>query len=196
MFVKVVVQQTALPQITERVAGLKTADRETKRLADSFSTVVQAMAPRDTGWMVTTASEVVSSGGPGRMRYAVGPFEKLGSPRSRAPRGTISKFLEDYPEYAYKKGMLRSGKRRTRRRRREFPSAWHFLSSAAKRKLRDLRRAGMYGMDGPSPRYWQAIQEMRVPGNGGQMGGRDFLTDAYAAAYMFSVLLERNVFGR
>lgn len=192
MFVRVVTQQSALPQITQRVAALGTADREVKRMADSFSTVVQAMAPRETGWMVSAASEVVTT----RSGYAVGPFDKLGKPRTGAPRGTIRRFLEDYPEYAYKMGKTKSGKQRVRRRRRAFPGAWHFLSASAKRKLRDLRRAGAYGMDGPSPRYWQAVQEMRVPGNGGQMGGRDFLTDAYAAAYIFSVLLEKNVFGQ
>lgn len=196
MFVKVVVQSSALPEITERIAGLRSGDREVKKMADNFSTVVQAMAPRDTGWMVTTASEVVSFGGPGRSRYGVGPFEKLGAPRKKAPKGTIAKFLEDYPEYAHRKGLTKSGKQRVRRRRREFPSAWNFLSGNAKRKLRDLRRAGMYGMDGPSPRYWQSVQEMRVPGRDGVMSGSDFLSSAYAAAYMLSVLLEKNVFGR
>lgn len=186
---KVTVVESALPEIASRVTALKNADREAKRIADSFSTVVQAMAPRDTGWMVTTASEVTKT----NKGYAVGPFDKLGRPRSRAPKGTIRRFLEDYPEYAYKG---KAGQTKKRRKRRAFPGAWHFLSAEAKRKLRDLRRAGAYGMDGPSPRYWQAIQELRVPGNGGAMGGRDFLTSAYQAAYILATLYEKNVFGR
>lgn len=191
-FVRMSVVDQAGPQIAARIAGLKTADNQVKQMADNFSTVVQAMAPRDTGWMVSTASEVtkVTSG------YAVGPFDKLGRPRTRSPKNTIRQFLEDYPQYAYGMGKTKSGKQRVKRRRRAFPGAWHFLSREAKIKLRDLRRAGMYGMDGPSPRYWQAIQEMRVPGNGGQMGGRDFSTAAYQTAYIFAAILEKNVFGR
>lgn len=187
---KVVIAESALPEVTLRIASLGTADQRVKEMANNFSTVVQEMAPRDTGWMVTTASETVKT----NRGYAVGPLDKLGRPRSRSPKNTIRQFLEDYPQYAY--GYGKSGRKKTRRRRRAFPGAWHFLSSEAKNKLRDLRRAGMYGMDGPSPRYWQAIQELRVPGNGGQMGGRDFLTNAYATAHIFAALLEKNVFGR
>jgi len=189
---KVVVQQSALPEISARVAGLKTADQHVKRVAEAFSSTVQTKAPKDTGWMSSTASEVEKR----RSGYAVGPFDKLGRPRSRAPKGTIRQFLEDYPQYAYRAGRTKSGKQRVRRRRRAFPSAWHFLSSEAKTKLRDLRRAGMYGMEGPSPRYWQAIQEMRVPGNGGAMGGVDFTSDAYAAAAALVAVLEKSVFGK
>ena len=189
---KVTVVQSALPEIQTRIAGLKTADQHVKQVADAFSSTVQARAPKDTGWMSSTASETVKL----RSGYGVGPFDKLGRPRSRAPRGAIRQFLEDYPQYAYRLGKTKSGKQRVRRRRRAFPSAWHFLSSEAKIKLRDLRRAGMYGMDGPSPRYWQAIQEMRVPGNGGNMGGVDFTSDAYAAAAMLVDVLEKIVFGK
>jgi len=192
MFVTTTVTDLAGPQIAQRIAGFKLADQHVKQMADNFSTVIKAVAPRDTGWMVSTASETTKLGS----GYAVGPFSKLGNPRSRAPKGTIRQFLEDYPQYAYRAGKTKSGKQRVKRRRRAFPSAWHFLSAEAKRKLRDLRRAGMYGMDGPSPRYWQAVQENRVPGRGGQMGGVDYLTDAYMTAYIFSKILEKNVFGR
>ena len=191
-FVRMSVADQAGPQIAARIAGLKTADKQVKQMADNFSTAVQAWAPRDTDWMVSTASEVTKTAS----GYAVGPFDKLGRPRTRSPKNTIRQFLEDYPQYAYGMGKTKSGKQRVKRRRRAFPGAWHFLSREAKIKLRDLRRAGMYGMDGPSPRYWQAIQEMRVPGNGGQMGGTDFLTAAYETAYITAAYLEKNVFGR
>ena len=191
-FVRMSVVDQAGPQIADRITSFKTADQDLKKMASVFALSVQADAPRDTGWMASTASEVIkiTSG------YAVGPFDKLGRPRTKSPKNTIRQFLEDYPQYAYGMGRTKSGKQRVKRRRRAFPGAWHFLSREAKIKLRDLRRAGMYGMDGPSPRYWQAIQEMRVPGNGGQMGGTDFLTAAYQTAYIFAAILEKNVFGR
>lgn len=191
-FVRVVTTDLAGPQITQRLAGFKLADNLTSQMAREFSSIVVNMAPKDTGWMMTTASEVVKL----KSGYAVGPFDKLGRPRTRAPKNTISKFLEDYPQYAYAKGKTKSGKQRVRRRRRAFPGAWHFLSREAKIKLRDLRRAGMYGMDGPSPRYWQAIQEMRVPGNGGQMGGKDYVTLSYLAVHLFVPYVKKTVFGQ
>lgn len=188
---------SAGPEIARRVAGLKQADAFARQVATAFSSTVQAGAPKETGWMAGAASKLDKSGQPGRIRYTVGPYSELGSPRRSAPRNTIRQFLEDYPQYASRASALtKAGKPRKARRRRPFPNAWHFLSAEAKDRLRSLRRAGMYGMDGPAPRYWQAIQERQVPGRSGARGGVDFLTPAYAAAQAMATGMEKTVFGR
>ncbi len=197
MYVRMYSTDLAGPEITKRVAALKQSDDMVKRVAGMFSGVVQANAPKETGWMVGAASKLDKSGQPGRSRYTVGPYSELGSPRSSSPRNTIRKFLEDYPQYASRASALtKAGKPRKARRRRPFPNAWHFLSAEAKAHLRLLRRAGAYGMDGPAPRYWQAIQERQVPGRSGARGGMDFLTPAYAAAAAMAAGMEKTVFGR
>jgi hypothetical protein len=195
MFVRTTVTDLAGPQIEQRISGFKLADNLTNQMAREFAAVAADRAPRDTGWLIEASTEINRAGG-GKIGYTVGPFSKLGNPRSRAPKGTIKKFLEDYPQYAYRMGKTKSVKQRVKRRRRAFPSAWHFLSNEAKLKLRDLRRSGMYGMSGPSPRYWQAVQENRVPGQGGQMGGVNYVTLGYIAAYNIVDYVKRTIFGQ
>lgn len=192
-----IVQQSASQNIEARISGFRLADMYTRQIANAFSGTVESQAPRDTGWMAGAASRMIKSAQPGRISYKVGPFSELGNPRKRAPRNTIRAFLEDYPQYRDRTLVkTKTNKPRKRLRRKPFPGAWHFLSAEAKNKLKALRRAGMYGTDGPSPRYWQAIVEYRVPGMGGNMGGDDFLEDAYIVAYAASIVLERNVFGK
>lgn len=196
MIVRMTNPVNAGPEIAKRVAGLGQADAFARQIATAFSSTVRTQAPRETGWMVGAASQLDRSGQPGRSRYTVGPYSELGSPRRSSPRNTIRKFLEDYPQYASRVSQTtKAGKPRKVRRRRPFPNAWHFLSAEAKDRLRALRRAGMYGMDGPAPRYWQAIQERQVPGRSGARGGVDFLTPAYAAAHAMATGRARTVFG-
>ena len=197
MIVRMTNPVNAGPEIASRARALGGADALAREIAAAFSRTVQVQAPRETGWMVGAASQLDKSGQPGRTRYTVGPYSELGSPRRSSPRNTIRKFLEDYPQYASRASALtKAGKPRKVRRRRPFPNAWHFLSAEAKDRLRALRRAGMYGTDGPAPRYWQAIQERQVPGRSGARGGVDFLTPAYAAAAAMATGMERTVFGR
>ena len=197
MIVRMTSPVNAGPEIAKRAAALKGADSFARSVATAFSSTVQAGAPKETGWMVDAASQLDRSGQPGRSRYTVGPYSELGSPRRSSPRNTIRKFLEDYPQYASRASQTtKAGKPRKVRRRRPFPNAWHFLSAEAKARLRSLRRAGMYGTDGPAPRYWQAIQERQVPGRSGVRGGVDFLTPAYAAAAAMATGRARTVFGR
>ena len=197
MIVRMTSPVNAGPEIAKRATALKQADSFARSVATAFSSTVQAGAPKETGWMVGAASKLDKSGQPGRTRYTVGPYSELGNPRRSAPRNTIRQFLEDYPQYASRASQTtKAGKPRKVRRRRPFPNAWHFLSAEAKDRLRALRRAGMYGMDGPAPRYWQAIQERQVPGRSGARGGVDFLTPAYAAAQAMATGMERTVFGR
>ncbi len=117
MYVRMYSTDLAGPEITKRVAALKQSDDMVKRVAGMFSGVVQANAPKETGWMVGAASKLDKSGQPGRSRYTVGPYSELGSPRSSSPRNTIRKFLEDYPQYASRASALtKAGKPRKARR--------------------------------------------------------------------------------
>lgn len=183
---------SAAGHIKERATAFARADEGLRILTGSFMYTLQAEAPRDTGWMAQSMATIEKT----RHGYGVSPYVKIGAPSKSSPRGTIRAFLEDYPQYRDRTRVhTKTGKPRKRLRRKPFPSAWHFLPAEAKRKLAALRRAGLYGMHGPAPRYWQAVAEHRVPGMTGRMGGDDFLEEAYAAAYVMSVIFAKNIFG-
>jgi len=183
---------SAANEIKKRSTSLARADEGLRVLTSSFMFTLQAEAPRDTGWMASSMATIEKTRG----GYGVAPYSKIGAPSNRAPRNTIRAFLEDYPQYRERTRVkTKSNKPRKRLNRKAFPSAWYFLPAEAKRKLAALRRAGLYGMSGPSPRYWQAIVEGRVPSISGGMRGDDFLEEAYAAAYMMSIIFARNIFG-
>lgn len=192
MFVKMNNPISAMNEIGHRSQSLARADEGVRILTSSFMFTLQAEAPRDTGWMASSMATIERT----NRGYGVSPYEKIGEPRSSAPRNTIRAFLEDYPQYRDRaRVMTRRNKPRKRLNRKPFPSAWYFLSADAKRRLAALRRAGLYGMSGPSPRYWQAIAENRVPSRSGGFRGDDYLDQAYRAAHAMSLIFAKNIFG-
>jgi hypothetical protein len=192
MFVRMTVPVSAENEIRKRASSFARDNDELRILTNSFLFTLQAEAPRDTGWMASRMAVIERT----PRGYGVSPYTKIGAPSKSSPRGTIRQFLEDYPQYRGRtKVFTKAGKPRKRLRRKPFPNAWHFLSADAKRKLAALRRSGLYGMSGPSPRYWQAVSEFRVPTAAGSMSGDEFLTLAYKAAHAMSIVMARNVFG-
>jgi hypothetical protein len=192
MFVKMTRPVSAEDEIRRRSIALSRADEGLRILTGTFMFTLQSEAPRDTGWMASSMATIEKTS----RGYGVSPYTKIGAPSARSPRNTIRDFLEDYPQYRNRTRVkTKAGKPRKRLNRKRFPYAWYFLSNEAKRRLAALRRAGLYGMSGPSPRYWQAISEHRVPSASGGMRGDDFLEEAYAAAYTMSLVFAKNIFG-
>lgn len=125
--------QRLLKRLERQLAVLQ-SDKYIRDLGESLRAEIAQHVPVATGNM---AQKVLRMGGPrrhgSRFEMWIGDMRGLGN-ANRAPRGTIAAFLRDFPQYRM-------------RRKRPFvkSQAWWELSRAGKRKLQELRMAGLYG---------------------------------------------------
>ncbi len=138
-----------------------------------YSQFISSFAPKKTGWMAMNASEIVHQKGANSITVGVGPFSKLGYPTDSAmPKGQIASFIAANPS-------LRGSPPDTPR------GAWWTLAKAGKDKLQSERM-------GRKPRYWQAIQEQRVPTqDGGILNTAAFISVANSVIQSYISRIQR-----
>ena len=110
-------QDTAGPDRAIIVLRSRIAERIPARTGTMAANVLKVSGPR------------VS---PGSIEYGLGDLDRIGNP-NRAPRGTIAKFLQDFPRYRNVGRII------------ESRFAWWLLSAEAKERLQLERQAGKYG---------------------------------------------------
>lgn len=149
----------------------------------AFSDVIQSSAPRDTGFMANSVSQIsVINGQDGSFGFGAGAYSVIGNPSTKSKRGTIKSFVKANPKLRGKRPLSLTG-------------AWWTLSKLGKEKLRqDRLSSGLYG--GRKPAYWYAIAAGLVPDKeGGTLPANIFVDFAIDFANSERVSLAKLYFG-
>lgn len=163
-------------RLLAKLANLRSPE-PLEKLGNHVASKMANAAPVESGLLRgTLASSVTPASKHGNTWWVgVGAYDDVGSPTRKAPRGTIRRFLKDYPKY--KQGVRYSG---------GVPfnpqHAWWYLSAEAQEQLDLARAAGAYGgaVKGKVvPAYWYLQESGSYPS---PLGGipKDFVKQALA----------------
>lgn len=168
--------------VNHRALMLRKHHEFSRQVVDAFASTVDAIAPRDTGFMAARMSTVRQIKGAGTVDgYGAGAYSLIGDPKDRATPGTIASFIKANKKMRGSRPIVSSG-------------AWWTLTPEGKDKLRNSRRHGAYG--GSKPAYWYAIASGLVPNAvGGTLTPHVFVDLAIDFANSERAVLARGYFG-
>lgn len=161
----------------EQILGqLHSVDRFLYEAADIAADNYAARVPVESGLLkekIQTKTRVMKD--PDGKSIGVAPFYEIGAKRRGRGRGTIARFLRDYPQFKARRYIPMLD-------RSDGLYAWWALPSMAKTILDQDRESGRYGgsqLGKIVPLYWPAQEEGTYPAPGGAVA-KNFVDRANA----------------